>query len=246
LTKQRVPWRRLLTEGFTIVASILLAFAIDAAWEERQEATEVTEGLRAIRSELVANREYFEVIESFHRRVAEGGLEMLSITGPDPSREAAERAPFLIGELWVRAGLERPSTGALEAIVASGRLSKIDDAELRQELSAFSNYMDRQFELIDIIGAENRFYELMVTHVAQLDIDLINGMGVFAEAREEFVARAPAASRFESDYEGLLADREFENAVTSRTTQSLIGTELTRQARGRIDSLSLLLDAEIG
>ena len=31
--RQTIRWRRLLTEGAVIVASILLAFAIDAWWE---------------------------------------------------------------------------------------------------------------------------------------------------------------------------------------------------------------------
>ena len=42
-----------------------------------------------------------------------------------------------------------------------------------------------------------------------------------------------------------LSDREFESAVTSRTTQSLIGVELTRQARTRIDSIVELLAGEL-
>ena len=34
---QQVPWLRIITEGVAIVASILLAFAIDAWWQRRAE-----------------------------------------------------------------------------------------------------------------------------------------------------------------------------------------------------------------
>ncbi len=46
---QNIPWRRLSIEAAAIVASILLAFAIDAWWEERGlliEEQQVLQGLR--------------------------------------------------------------------------------------------------------------------------------------------------------------------------------------------------------
>jgi hypothetical protein len=229
-----------------IVGSILLAFTIDAAWEQSRETAEVAEAIESVRGELTANRAYFETIETFHRRVADGGLEMLALTGPSPAPEAEARVKFLIGELWLRAGLDRPSTGSLEALVASGRLSQIEDPELRQALSQWQDYVARQFEIIDGIGSEGRFSQIMVQHVAQLDIDLLYGMGVFQGAKDEFVARAPRASSFESDYSALLSDREFENAVTTKTTGALMGAELTRQARDRIDAIIALIDRELG
>ena len=85
----------------------------------------------------------------------------------------------------------------------------------------------------------------MLLFVAQLDIDLVNGMGQFEEARAEFLDRAPAASSFPSDYVGLLSDRQFESAVVGRTTTSLIGAELAREALERIDELLELIDEEL-
>ena len=35
--KQEIPWNKFVVEAFVIVGSILLAFAIDAWWDERQE-----------------------------------------------------------------------------------------------------------------------------------------------------------------------------------------------------------------
>ena len=36
-THQKLPWKRLFAEGTAIVLSILLAFAIDAWWEDRSD-----------------------------------------------------------------------------------------------------------------------------------------------------------------------------------------------------------------
>ena len=51
-TRSRVTF--LVAEALLIVLSILLAFAIDAAWEERQEAERRIELLQALRADLVA------------------------------------------------------------------------------------------------------------------------------------------------------------------------------------------------
>jgi hypothetical protein len=51
-----IPWARLGAESLTIVASILLAFAIDAWWDGRQAAAREADVLRALAVEVAANQ----------------------------------------------------------------------------------------------------------------------------------------------------------------------------------------------
>ena len=44
----QIPWARVLVEGVVIVASILLAFGIDAWWEQRQDREEERRILQAL------------------------------------------------------------------------------------------------------------------------------------------------------------------------------------------------------
>jgi hypothetical protein len=230
-------WRRFGIEAVVIIGSILLAFAIDAAWATRKETAEVIEALESVREELVANRDYFEGIAAAHHRVAEAGFELLTLTGPQPEIESVERIQFLIGELWYRAGLDSPGTGAAAALIASGRVSQVQDPALRQALAEWPAYVERQRQILDLIYQENRFHERMVLFVPQLGIDRLNGMGTSEVARARFRESAPEASRFPQNYEGLLSDLEFENGVTSRVTSSLIGEDEAEKAGVRIDAL---------
>ena len=50
-----ISWKRISIEGATIVVSILLAFAIDAWWDERVERQQLIGHLELIRAELVEN-----------------------------------------------------------------------------------------------------------------------------------------------------------------------------------------------
>ena len=245
MTTSRTSLRSFGIEALVIVGSILLAFAIDAAWTERRESAEVDAALQAVRAELIGNRAYFDEVAVVHQRVADAGFEMLTLTGPDPSPAAAERVPALIGGLWTRAGLEPPGSGAVSGLIASGRIAEVDDTDLREALAEWPAYIDRQQELLDLIYDQNLFHQRLVLFVAQLDIDRLYGMGDAESAREAFVAGAPRASRLESDYAGLLSDLQFENGVTSRVTAALIGVDETENAQARIDALVSLIDRHL-
>ena len=49
---KRIPWARIFAEGVLIVVSILLAFAIDAAWDRHQEREVTRRHLQALVSEI--------------------------------------------------------------------------------------------------------------------------------------------------------------------------------------------------
>jgi hypothetical protein len=58
--KTTIPWARVAAEGVIIVASILLAFAIDAAWESRKEATLRNEAFGDLRRVMLSELRQLE------------------------------------------------------------------------------------------------------------------------------------------------------------------------------------------
>ena len=54
---QNIPWKRLFAEGFVIIVSILLAFLIDAWWNDRLEHQREREQLSAMRIEFAESLE---------------------------------------------------------------------------------------------------------------------------------------------------------------------------------------------
>ena len=51
-----IPWLRVFVEGVVIVGSILLAFGIQAWWDERQERREETELLLGLAPDVEVDR----------------------------------------------------------------------------------------------------------------------------------------------------------------------------------------------
>ena len=76
---QKLPWKRLAAEAIAIVASILLAFAIDAAWDERNERMEEKEVLRSLQLEFEANRDEAANVVLTHERALRYGAELMSL-----------------------------------------------------------------------------------------------------------------------------------------------------------------------
>lgn len=63
---QKIPWSRLAIEATAIVASILLAFAIDAWWADREIDQWQSAQLRALRNEFSANLEALDAVVRTH------------------------------------------------------------------------------------------------------------------------------------------------------------------------------------
>ena len=244
-TASKIPWRRVLIEGVVIVGSILLAFAIDAWWDRQTTAGETHQALRALEAELVENLAYFESAEDVYRVAGQAGADLLHLTGPEVSVADGEQVSYLIGEMWRRPDLDPPSTGASAAMVSTGAAARVRSRELRQELALWPAYVDRQQQLMNRAGGDNLFHQRMLLFVAQLDFDRINGMASWPEVRAKFLELAPTASRFQSDWAGLLADRQFESGVTSRTVDVLAGTELASRTQDRIEELLALIREEL-
>ena len=56
-TIENIPWKRLSVEALAIVGSILLAFAIDAWWEERLDRQIERNDLERLHAEFIRNRD---------------------------------------------------------------------------------------------------------------------------------------------------------------------------------------------
>ena len=79
-----MTWRRILIEAAAIVESILLAFAIDAWWQDRAEQIVEAQYLEAMREDLVHSLELLDDEENWQRKQVEF-LEALLVSSNNAS-----------------------------------------------------------------------------------------------------------------------------------------------------------------
>jgi len=142
--------RKSLGEGLAIVVSILLAFAIDAAWEDRTERAEEHRALSSLLEEVQTNRDTLRVTVAFHRAVQASANLLLSASAGEIEL-SSDSVTALLGDLswWRTTNLE---TGALDAVLLGDGLRVLRNEGLRRRLASwkrivvdFSEIEDQDF-----------------------------------------------------------------------------------------------------
>ncbi len=125
---QKIPWKRLSVEAAAIVASILLAFAIDAWWDSLQADLKTREILEAVRLEMDSNLTTLQNSIAHHVEI----VEAIDIAQDQMSSVGVQYTALIEVEVF------EPSTGALDTLIATGMLGEIDDPVLQISLGAFT------------------------------------------------------------------------------------------------------------
>lgn len=146
---------RLLVEGVVVVTSILIAFALDAWWENRQLEQEMAEDLAIVEYELAENLRLVNLtMELMENVTAHSEMVIAAMRNAPP--EAAEvdiAGTTLFWSIFNNPTLDL-SFGGIDAWIAAGRMAGIESPELRQRLASVrgkvSDVTEEQYVARDI------------------------------------------------------------------------------------------------
>jgi len=130
-----IQWKRLSVEAAAIVASILLAFAIDAWWDHRSDRREEAELLISLEAEFSANLQVLLQDIEYVENYTEAARRLLAATMSD---DIVGLPLESIGtDLWRTMSWRTSnlSTTALDSAINEGQLALISNGELRAALS---------------------------------------------------------------------------------------------------------------
>jgi hypothetical protein len=128
-----IHWKRLYVEAAAIVASILLAFVIDAWWEQRQQRAVGAEYEQRIENELRDVRALLERIErGVQRNIEMGQRASVFFDGDGDSISHDQLIVFLYN--MGRDLANRFDDSTYDDLVATGRLSLIKDVSRRHAI----------------------------------------------------------------------------------------------------------------
>jgi hypothetical protein len=178
---QDIPWKRIIVEATAIVGSILLAFAIDAWWQDRTDRIVEVQYLQALHEDLLSSIELLDENEASQRQQI-GYLESLLLTNPDtPYSDELRR---WIDDGLFNVGTYLPQLSALHDLESSGQTQIIRNQNIRRALATVRQKMDsmetaqRDFQisqqrLIDPFLVDNfNLTNLMLDRAANSETDL--------------------------------------------------------------------------
>lgn len=141
---QEVPWKRIIVEATAIVASILLAFAIDAWWENSKATEDEIESLGLILRDL---RETQIQLDSYLDFVEISNQSALSVYDDLSGDGPYDREKIRVGLLRVDRVTVRIPKAAYTDILSTGNLRVVSDRGLRDSVVRFYEATERN-ELI--------------------------------------------------------------------------------------------------
>ena len=141
----RLPWVRLFAETVAIVLSILIAFALDAWWDDRRENAEQRRYLVAIAADFEANQELLRRYESMYREVDIGTRALIGmLEGPGPGAPVSVPDSLVTAAAFV--ATYDPSRAAYEDLLNGGGLASIRNEALRHDLAAWPPQLEDALE----------------------------------------------------------------------------------------------------
>ena len=236
---QSIPWKRITVEALAIIASILLAFAIDAWWDDRRDRITERNYLASLRQEIAEGINLG--LENLERRqdTIEAHETLIQQT------QGAARAPESeLYELISYASLPIqyiPPRSVFNDIVASGATLLIRSDELRLALAEFDQGI-RWLERTDDSSWsvwENRLQQLLEGRVPRVE-RLRQGL------RNSLWGDVPfGESLHKPDFEGVLADPRFEDMLAERWLRLQNGLNALNRVNAMAENIVRLIDIEL-
>jgi hypothetical protein len=188
-----------------IVASILIAFALNAWWEAAREDREESRHLAAVRGELAANqlylRERIDALDQMDAAIA----ALIARIGPTPDPLPPDSIAALLDTSFGFGTLEL-AMGSIQALLASGELALLSNEELKRRIAAWpARAADARNDATLLV--QNR--EDIIRHLDTL-------MPTLAIARNTGVLNHYSTTRFPIEPLRILSDRSLEGLLANR------------------------------
>jgi uncharacterized membrane protein YccC len=130
---QVIPWKRIAVEAAAIVGSILLAFAIDAWWDARNDYNALSENLLALEQEILQNLSDFDKVLGTADRNLKDLDEVFQIIADRDRPDLPAGFVRDVGQVYYYMVTD-VSDSALGVVVRPNNLQRIKRIELRHHL----------------------------------------------------------------------------------------------------------------
>ncbi len=159
-----IPWPRIIAEGGAIVISILLAFWIEAWWDDRSDALQERTLLTALLEDFRATSDEFETTIAGHSQVFSSMEQILfwAESGSVP-KESHAQVDQLLASVFYRNTFD-PPMGAVDTILASGRLNLARNPALVTELTRWTALVEDLNERETV--AADHFYQTVYPYLS--------------------------------------------------------------------------------
>ena len=213
---QNIPWKRLSVEAAAIVASILLAFSIDAWWGDRQQREAEQVVLQALLDDLQVKQVLLADMNLFSNAIFKSAETLLRVAAGAEQKPSEDTINRLIIDTWWVSSEALWDSAPLNLLVAGGNLSLVSNPRLVQELAALQVAIERvKFHYRSDAG----FHATVMTPflIANANMDRINASILHRPGHPEITGTFPDLGITKSHLASeLLSTVKFQNLLVAK------------------------------
>jgi hypothetical protein len=218
---RNIPWSRIVVEGAAIVASILLAFWIDAWWNDKQQHEAEQVVLQNLLDDLRDKQELLIEMTRFSQAIVESAETLLRVAAGSEDKPGNETMDRLIGDTWWNSNEALWDSAPMNLLVAGGNLSLVSNPRLVQELAALQVSISR---VRNHYGNDEKFHQevmtpFMISHanMAQISASMQHRPG----DPENTFSFPDLGTTDAYDHSDLLSSVEFQNLLIAKIERHL-------------------------
>jgi hypothetical protein len=241
-----IQWRRISVEAAAIIASILLAFAIDAWWQDRQQQQETEILLQEFLQDLNDGKNFVVDYRSMAIAIRDAAETLLSHVSSPTSELSDDEGYRLVWQLGFFADVDVMPMGSINVLLTDGRIGQIRSVQLRRLVADLPDVLEyARFNLrADYDFQANFWTPYMVEHanmtqIAQGSTGHVPGLPHVSWPKAESLAGMPVP------VSELLNHREFMNLLSRSIDLQILNLVVYGELEAIFDETIGLVEAEI-
>lgn len=232
-----LPWRRMLLESTAIILSILLAFSIDAGWDEFQERKQERAFLGSLQSDFEETRTRINTSIDRHNRFIALARQLLGLYGRGAADIDNDELETMLGAVFFDwESLYLPS-GSRDALFASGNIEIISNEELRTMLAAWPS------KVADAAEDEAWIIDDVMNSLAPYLNGKVHTRNVARSTAPTATEHIPATEPV--NYDDLWNDQMFDNLVSFRILNETYAVRENVALRESVDEIIQVIENEL-
>ena len=203
---QEIPWKRIFVEGIAVVASILLAFGIDAWWDERLERSNEQALLTRLSTEFSTNLDRIDRVIERSSSIVGTSLDLFGLVDKAMlNEESTVELPKGMLRVGLISFLFEADTPLLDALTKGGKLDIVDESRIiaavsvwERQLRDYTSMAERARRDVDTL--------LLPAFYKRGDIgSLLVGPWITKLNEAEPMWRVPVVVKVDTEFKGIVA-----------------------------------------
>jgi hypothetical protein len=236
---QKIPWKRLSVEAAAIVGSILLAFAIDAWWEDRIERQAEQWLLERLRADFVEIRLGLEIVEVEHQEASDACIALLNLVAAGEPLPMTPEVDTMVARVFIHSRTFNPGSGAVAVFLNSDASKQVRNQPLADLLVKWSGLVEElQEEEAQLQkGVSERWTPYLASRTS---------LGPYIKAASNIMLGLPDDVSTPAQRAPVVVDSDFVNHILNRFTWQQIALRDVGPLHEAVREILELLETEVG